>query len=180
VSNSLKYLAYITNCSWAHRLQAHVLLFHFETSSTTGMNSPDAGVRGKKTDYRFPTISALSTSSAAETSALPHSRVDQSLPCNCGGKKLGRKLIVCIDGTSNRFGKNVSRPFLSLPTRLTVRLLQNSNVVEFYSHIDKSPEANQLTYYNSGIGTYVEPSLTSLVPFVVQWLDNHIDLAIAW
>jgi len=58
--------------------------------------------------------------------------------------------------------------------------LQNSNVIEFYSHIDKSDPKKQLTYYNSGIGTYVEPSLTSLYPNVKQLFGNTIDLAIAW
>lgn len=40
------------------------------------------------------------------------------------------------------------------------RLSQNTNVVELYSHIEKSK--TQLTYYNSGIGTYAQPTWRSL------------------
>jgi hypothetical protein len=37
----------------------------------------------------------------------------------------------------------------------------------------------QLTYYNSGIGTYARPSWRSYT-YLKQGLDNKIDLAIAW
>ncbi|QRV96021.1 hypothetical protein RhiJN_24039 [Ceratobasidium sp. AG-Ba] len=70
-----------------------------------------------------------------------------------------RKLIVCIDGTSNQYSE------------------KNTNVIELYSHIEKSD--TQLTYYNSGIGTYAKPSWRSL-SYVKQMVSNGIDLAIAW
>ncbi|KAG8710536.1 hypothetical protein FRC09_000082, partial [Ceratobasidium sp. 395] len=70
-----------------------------------------------------------------------------------------RKLIVCIDGTSNQFSE------------------KNTNVVELYSRIKK--DKNQLTYYNSGIGTYAKPSWRSYT-YMKQVLSNIVDLAIAW
>ncbi|QRV93654.1 hypothetical protein RhiJN_21672 [Ceratobasidium sp. AG-Ba] len=70
-----------------------------------------------------------------------------------------RKLIVCVDGTSNQFSE------------------KNTNVVELYSRIKKDP--TQLTYYNSGIGTYARPFWWSFA-YQKQQLFNFIDLAIAW
>ncbi|KAF8588043.1 hypothetical protein K439DRAFT_1336270 [Ramaria rubella] len=70
-----------------------------------------------------------------------------------------RNLVVCIDGTSNQFGPN------------------NTNVIELYSQLVQSE--NQLTYYNSGIGTYAKPSWKSL-SYAKQVIDHKIDLAIAW
>ncbi|TFY54789.1 hypothetical protein EVG20_g9565 [Dentipellis fragilis] len=78
-------------------------------------------------------------------------------PCGCS--KLGRNLVVCIDGTSNKFGRN------------------NTNVVELYRLLQKNRE--QLTYYNSGIGTYAKPSWRSL-SYWRQVISHKIDLAIAW
>ncbi|KAF8597365.1 hypothetical protein BDV93DRAFT_417232, partial [Ceratobasidium sp. AG-I] len=70
-----------------------------------------------------------------------------------------RKLIVCIDGTSNQYSE------------------KNTNVIELYSHIEKS--STQLTYYNSGIGTYAKPSWQSISHWK-QVVYNLVDLAIAW
>jgi len=71
----------------------------------------------------------------------------------------GKNLVVCIDGTSNQFGMN------------------NTNVVELYSRITKSKK--QLTYYNSGIGTFARHSWRSSA-YWKQVIDNKVDLAIAW
>ncbi|KAF8597367.1 hypothetical protein BDV93DRAFT_404760, partial [Ceratobasidium sp. AG-I] len=71
----------------------------------------------------------------------------------------GRKLVICIDGTSNQYSE------------------KNTNVIELYSHIEKS--STQLTYYNSGIGTYAKPSWRS-VSYMKQVVYNVVDLAIAW
>ncbi|KAF8869684.1 hypothetical protein CPB85DRAFT_1446702 [Mucidula mucida] len=79
---------------------------------------------------------------------------------SCGCKKDGRNLIVCIDGTSNQFGE------------------KNSNVVEFYSLLKKE-EADQRTWYNSGIGTYAKPSWKSL-SYLRRTVWHKIDMAIAW
>ncbi|KAG2111057.1 hypothetical protein BD769DRAFT_1347886 [Suillus cothurnatus] len=48
----------------------------------------------------------------------------------------GRNLVICIDGTSNKYGD------------------KNTNIVELYSEMVKNRE--QLTYYNSGVGTYAK------------------------
>ncbi|KAF7975881.1 hypothetical protein HWV62_8285 [Athelia sp. TMB] len=71
-----------------------------------------------------------------------------------------RNLVVCIDGTSNQFG------------------VMNTNVIELYSHILKGENDGQLTYYDSGIGTYARPSWRSWT-YLKQVVINKIDLAIA-
>ncbi|KZV92974.1 hypothetical protein EXIGLDRAFT_674515 [Exidia glandulosa HHB12029] len=78
--------------------------------------------------------------------------------CNCNPK--GRNLVVCIDGTSNQFSK------------------KNTNVVELYSRLVKGSET-QITFYNSGIGTYAKPSWRSW-SYYKQVVGHKIDLAIAW
>ncbi|KAF8883578.1 hypothetical protein BD779DRAFT_1744270, partial [Infundibulicybe gibba] len=77
----------------------------------------------------------------------------------CGCTINGRALVVCLDGTSNQFGRN------------------NTNVIELYDRIVKSE--NQLTYYNSGIGTYAKPSWRSFT-YLKQVMSNKVDTAIAW
>ncbi|KAE9399728.1 WD40 repeat-like protein [Gymnopus androsaceus JB14] len=75
--------------------------------------------------------------------------------CKCGTK---RNLVVCIDGTSNKFGA------------------KNTNIVELYSRLVK--DDRQLTFYNSGIGTYAEPSWKS-PSYWKQVITNKLDLALA-
>ncbi|KAK1218210.1 hypothetical protein PQX77_019111 [Marasmius sp. AFHP31] len=70
-----------------------------------------------------------------------------------------RNLVVCIDGTTNKFGRN------------------NSNVVELYSRLVK--DESQITYYNSGIGTYPKPSWKSF-SYYKKKTAHVIDMAIAW
>ncbi|KAF8499324.1 hypothetical protein BU17DRAFT_59207, partial [Hysterangium stoloniferum] len=72
----------------------------------------------------------------------------------------GRNLIVCIDGASNQSGD------------------KNTNVMELYSQLVKD-DARQLTYYNSGIGTYAKPYWRS-VSYLIQVLCNKIAFVIAW
>ncbi|KAJ7140656.1 hypothetical protein C8R44DRAFT_827617 [Mycena epipterygia] len=82
--------------------------------------------------------------------------------CHEAPARRSRNLVVSIDGTSNQFGPN------------------NTNVVELHSRIIKEdPSTPQLTFYLSGIGTYVPPSLRSLA-YWKQLIANKIDLAIAW
>ncbi|THU82442.1 hypothetical protein K435DRAFT_734741 [Dendrothele bispora CBS 962.96] len=76
--------------------------------------------------------------------------------CHCASS---RSLVVCIDGTANQFG------------------MKNTNVVELYSRLIK--DESQLTYYNSGIGTYVKDSWASPT-YWKQVLSHSIDMAIAW
>ncbi|ESK80798.1 WD 40 repeat-like protein, partial [Moniliophthora roreri MCA 2997] len=107
---------------------------------------------------------------AAETGRL-HSmrpRMPRQRHCNCvhdvlphtPGARPSRNLVVCIDGTANQFSD------------------KNTNVVELYSRLEKS-EHLQVTFYNSGIGTYASPSWKSLT-YYKQVMYHKIDLAVAW
>ncbi|KAK0211865.1 hypothetical protein IW262DRAFT_1280085 [Armillaria fumosa] len=79
----------------------------------------------------------------------------------CGSLRF-RNLVVCLDGTSNQFGH------------------RNTNVVELHSRILRGdPDVPQLTFYSSGIGTYVPPLKFSPAHWL-RLLDNIIDMAIAW
>ncbi|PBK89645.1 hypothetical protein ARMGADRAFT_935529 [Armillaria gallica] len=76
----------------------------------------------------------------------------------CGSHKSYRNLVVCLDGTANQFGH------------------RNTNVVELHNRILKGdPDVPQLTFYSSGIGTYVPPSTCS----IAHWL-HMFDKAFAW
>ncbi|CAE6500543.1 unnamed protein product [Rhizoctonia solani] len=57
------------------------------------------------------------------------------------------------------------------------RNLVNTNVTTLYNYLKK--DECQLTYYNSGIGTYARPTYRSLA-YLKQVVYNKIDLAIAW
>jgi hypothetical protein len=67
--------------------------------------------------------------------------------------------------------------FLLISKRLALKRLQNTNVIELYSQLVK--DTRQLTYYDSGIGTYAKPSWKSW-NYWKQVVENKIDLAIAW
>lgn len=55
--------------------------------------------------------------------------------------------------------------------------IQNSNVVELYHLLVK--DKRQITFYNSGIGTYAKPSWRSFA-YHKQVIGHKIDLMIAW
>ncbi|KAG0694907.1 hypothetical protein DFH29DRAFT_298734 [Suillus ampliporus] len=79
--------------------------------------------------------------------------------CKCPkDKEPGRNLVICIDGTSNKFGD------------------KNTNIVELYSRIVKND--NQLTYYNSGVGTYSRPYGLAHTR-IAEHISSILDLAIA-
>ncbi|KAL0960504.1 hypothetical protein HGRIS_005542 [Hohenbuehelia grisea] len=80
----------------------------------------------------------------------------RSCPHSNSGK---RNLVVCIDGTANQFS------------------VKNTNIVELYSNLAKNDD--QLTYYNSGIGTYAKPAYMSL-GYIIQRIDHTIDMMVAW
>lgn len=86
-------------------------------------------------------------------------------------------MVVCIDGTSNQYGVKVFINFDESVFMLIFTWLQNTNVIELYRHLDV--DGSQLTYYNSGVGTYARPSWRSWA-YLKQVADNKIDLAIAW
>ncbi|THH17761.1 hypothetical protein EW146_g3118 [Bondarzewia mesenterica] len=96
--------------------------------------------------------------SAPAMNAIDRDSKRRKSSCGCSSDE-GRNLVVCIDGTSNQFGP------------------KNTNVIELYSRLVKNEK--QLTYYNSGIGTYAKPSWKSF-SYWKQIMDNTIDLAIAW
>ena len=65
-----------------------------------------------------------------------------------------RNLVVCIDGTGEPVQhESCAFIFSSIALISSYLLSQNINVVQLYSLLEKS--SHQLTYYNSGIGTYM-------------------------
>jgi len=68
-----------------------------------------------------------------------------------------KKLILCLDGTSNRYSKD------------------NTNVVKLLALLDKRAN-DQLVYYQPGIGTFVPPGVYG---HVKQWILTRFDLAFA-
>jgi len=104
-------------------------------------------------------------------------------PCQCPKPKSPAtkswNLVICIDGTSNQFGPRVRKLSLGIDLDKYDITTQNTNVIELYSHILKQEDDEQLTYYDSGIGTYATPSWKSW-GYVKQVIYNKIDLAIAW
>ncbi|KAG2757790.1 hypothetical protein P692DRAFT_20208195 [Suillus brevipes Sb2] len=103
---------------------------------------PSNNLRIQATNMADPTIPApnrLVSDNVASprnmTIASSHEDLDASCKCP-GGQMPGRNLVICIDGTSNKYGD------------------KNTNIVELYSEMVKDNE--QLTYYNSGVGTYAK------------------------
>ncbi|KAJ1308390.1 hypothetical protein OPQ81_004096 [Rhizoctonia solani] len=73
--------------------------------------------------------------------------------------KCGRTLIMCFDGTSNRYSE------------------KNTNLVKFVSLLRNDVPRQQLIYCQPGIGTYTNPGI--LTPLSMK-LANILDEAIAW
>ncbi|KAF9060368.1 WD40-repeat-containing domain protein [Rhodocollybia butyracea] len=103
---------------------------------------------------------AQANDAGAKPANEPNVLRDEAGSCRCGVGTTGkrRNLVVCIDGTSNKFGN------------------KNTNIVELYSRLVKTKD--QLTFYNSGIGTYAEPSWKSPA-YWKQVAMNKLDLALA-
>ena len=99
--------------------------------------------------------------------------------CRCFRTSKSRNLVICVDGTANQLSVKVGICFYNLHSVLPFSspCSQNTNIVELYSRLIKS--SDQLTYYNSGIGTYVKPSRTSL-SYWIQLFNYSVDMAIAW
>ncbi|KIJ60019.1 hypothetical protein HYDPIDRAFT_99483 [Hydnomerulius pinastri MD-312] len=77
----------------------------------------------------------------------------------CIHHKDSRNIIVCIDGTSNKFGED------------------NTNIVKLYADILKGDEHGQHAYYSSGIGT--SPDKKSFTG-IQRKISDSLDMAIAW
>jgi uncharacterized protein (DUF2235 family) len=71
---------------------------------------------------------------------------------------MSRNLVLCLDGTSNRYAAT------------------NTNVVKLYAMLDRQRN-DQIAYYQPGIGTFVPPGVWGAIK---QWLVTRLDLAIAW
>ncbi len=70
---------------------------------------------------------------------------------------MSKKLVLCLDGTSNRYCRD------------------NTNVIKFLALLDKRA-ADQLVYYQPGIGKIVPPGAYNRIK---NWLVTRIDLAFA-
>lgn len=78
---------------------------------------------------------------AEETPALP--RAVRALKDSSKSDSHARTVVICLDGTGDRFDAD------------------NSNVVHFVSCLKKHVPREQVTYYQSGIGTYDEGGLSN-------------------
>ncbi|KAF8442127.1 hypothetical protein L210DRAFT_844709 [Boletus edulis BED1] len=99
----------------------------------------------------------------SSTSSLP--RPARCFACGSRGNpnKTTRNLVVCIDGTANKFGR------------------KNTNVVKLFEAVDcdtKDPWPEQYTYYSSGIGT--RPRILHVFQRVQRAISDKLDMAIAW
>ena len=71
---------------------------------------------------------------------------------------MARNIILCFDGTNNEYAAT------------------NTNVVKMYAMLDRTT-ADQLMYYQPGIGTFPPPGVWGKLK---GWLVTKLDLAIAW
>jgi len=127
--------------------------------------------------------SVTQSSQSCEMPSLGEPTTMTGKPCLCPIPKSpatkSRNLVICIDGTSNQFGSQVRKLTVGIELDKYDIVMQNTNVIELYSHILKQEDDEQLTYYDSGIGTYATPSWKSW-GYIKQVIYNKIDLAIAW
>jgi uncharacterized protein (DUF2235 family) len=83
------------------------------------------------------------TQSATKTLEETYERLPKSIRASRDSKRIQhpRTLIICLDGTGDQFDND------------------NSNVVHFVSCLKKHEPEKQVTYYQSGIGTYDQGGL---------------------
>ncbi|CAE6500180.1 unnamed protein product [Rhizoctonia solani] len=70
-----------------------------------------------------------------------------------------RTLVLCFDGTSNHFSD------------------RNTNVVKLVELLKKDDPSKQMIYYQTGVGTYSSPGLTTSVGLAIA---SKLDEAVAW
>ncbi|EKM53919.1 uncharacterized protein PHACADRAFT_257419 [Phanerochaete carnosa HHB-10118-sp] len=70
-----------------------------------------------------------------------------------------RTLVLCFDGTGDQFDAD------------------NSNVIQFFTLLQKDDHTQQMVYYQAGIGTYTIPQIAT--PLWAK-LNQTVDAAIAW
>ncbi|KAI0785595.1 hypothetical protein C8Q75DRAFT_794543 [Abortiporus biennis] len=73
--------------------------------------------------------------------------------------KKPRTIVLCFDGTGDQFDSD------------------NSNIVEFFSLLQKDDHTQQLVYYQSGIGTYTKPQIATPI---MSKMSKLADEAVAW
>jgi uncharacterized protein (DUF2235 family) len=83
---------------------------------------------------------------------------DDPAASQSGKTSMGRNIVLCLDGTSNKYAA------------------ANTNVVKLYAMLDRKRK-DQLTYYQPGIGTMPPPGVWGRVK---SWIITRLDLAIAW
>ena len=102
----------------------------------------------QSSEYAANTSQPRSSSIAHEEETLPDSVCAVRDARNFANR--GRTIIVCLDGTGDKFDND------------------NSNVVHFVSCLKKHQFAQQMTYYQSGIGTYDEGGLSNGINAVLD------------
>ncbi|OSD00890.1 hypothetical protein PYCCODRAFT_1370341 [Trametes coccinea BRFM310] len=70
-----------------------------------------------------------------------------------------RTLVLCFDGTGDQFDSDTS------------------NVIKFFSMLKKDDRREQMVYYQSGIGTYTTPQVTTTIG---QFVSKTMDEMVAW
>ncbi|KAK2467670.1 hypothetical protein APHAL10511_000525 [Amanita phalloides] len=83
--------------------------------------------------------------------------VHPSRPQSGPVQEKGRVMILCFDGTGNKFG-------------------ENSNVVRFFRALSKDKRKEQIVYYQPGIGTY---NKRAFITHTMNTLSSALDSAIA-
>ena len=139
--------------------------------------------------HTWNTIPFFMSSSAfeflrADSSTNAPPRPARCPTCGCRGNpnKTTRNLVVCIDGTANKFGRKVCNTCVFPPGAHTLPIFQqNTNVVKLFEAVDcdtKDPLPEQCTYYSSGIGT--RPRILDVFHRVQRAISDKLDMAIAW
>lgn len=64
------------------------------------------------------------------------------------------------------------------PSNAPSLILQNTNVVKFFAMLKKNCDAEQLCYYQTGVGTYESPGI--LPGSLTMLIAKLVDMAIAW
>ncbi|KIP03889.1 hypothetical protein PHLGIDRAFT_218517 [Phlebiopsis gigantea 11061_1 CR5-6] len=136
-------------------------------AATPGVSEGDSSAPGiSKGDVSTPSVSKGTASTNTDSTAVEQVELGDppdSLKghgCRCTPPPRGEKrrnLVVCIDGTAKQFGS------------------KNTHVLELYRRL--VADKTQLTYYDSGIGTYV-PSSNGIVR-AKQKLESYVAQGIA-
>ncbi|THH01914.1 hypothetical protein EW026_g871 [Hermanssonia centrifuga] len=100
----------------------------------------------------------IASSSSPSTPPVPGPSVVPKMSTDSGMLK-SRTLILCFDGTANQYDGD------------------NTNVVKFYSLLQKDATEEQMCYYQPGVGTYLQPGVVSPL---FQWCAKIADEAVAW